>query len=461
MSERVYQELLARIGEANPQPRLEPSRRLVDLLGNPQDAAPVVHLTGTNGKTSTSRIVESVLRATGLRTGLLTSPHLDRFTERIMIDGEPISDEAVLRNWRDISPYLAMVDDDLIAQGELPLTFFEALSALAFASFADAPVDVAVVEVGMGGEWDSTNVVTADVAVFTPIDLDHLGRIGNSIEEIAQTKAGILKPGTIAVSARQHPAVEAILRERARSVGAEIRFADDEFALLDARQAVGGQLISVRGISASYPELFLPLFGRHQAENAALAIAAVESLLGNGSVALAEDVLAEGLGESRSPGRFEIIGVGPTIVADGAHNPHGVRSLVSALRDTFQVGAASEVAVVLGVLGDKDARGILDELRQLTPRLFITNSDSDRAVPANELAALATAAGFEVTRSVDSGEAIAAAREWARSAPNDAIGAVSDVDAGGQSGRFVVVTGSLTLVAQARRLAASDDWMRA
>jgi dihydrofolate synthase/folylpolyglutamate synthase len=207
-AEQVYRELLDRVGEANIRPRLEPTRRAAELLGDPQRSAPVVHITGTNGKTSTSRMIESLLRASGLRPGLLTSPHLVRLNERIMIDGEPISDEALARNWDDIAPYLLIVDTELEAAGEEPLTFFEALTVLAFAAFADAPVDVIVLEVGMGGEWDSTNVADGQVAVFTPIALDHMARLGNTVAEIARTKAGIIKPAASVVTAMQ--AIEAL-----------------------------------------------------------------------------------------------------------------------------------------------------------------------------------------------------------------------------------------------------------
>lgn len=441
MSERVYRDLLARVGEQNPQPRLEPTRSLVDLLGNPQDAAPVIHVSGTNGKTSTSRMIESLLRADGLRTGLLTSPHLDSFTERIVIDGEPISDEALERNWDDIAPYLGMVDAELEAAGELPLTFFEALTGLAFACFADAPVDVAVIEVGMGGEWDSTNVATAAVAVFAPVGLDHLGRIGSTLQEIAQTKAGIIKPESIVVSAVQESAVAHILRDRAQQLGAQISFADDEFALRETRLAVGGQLISVRGRAGDYAELLLPLFGDYQASNAALAIAAVESLLGDGSQPIDLSVVEEGLAEVRSPGRLEIVGVSPSVVVDGAHNPHGIHALCATVAETF---GFDEIAVVLAVLAEKDARGILRELEVLNAQLFVTQSESDRAVPATELAALAESEGFQVSSSVSSADALNAARDWA----------------GQAEGRGVLVTGSLTLVAEARRLAAANGWMR-
>ena len=281
-ADAVFAELLARLGEGSPQPRLEPTRRAVELLGDPQRSYGVIHITGTNGKTSTSRMIESILRAYGLRAGLMTSPHLVRVTERIMIDGAPIADRAFADNWADIQPYLLMVDAELAANGEEPLTYFEALTVLAFACFADAPVDVVVLEVGMGGEWDSTNVADGDVAVLTPIALDHESRLGRTVAEIARTKAGIIKPAAHVVTAlQQTEAMDEILRA-AEHDEAPVAAEGVDFALLDARLAVGGQVIDVRGRAGEYRDLFLPLFGEHQARNAALAIAAVESFLGGG-----------------------------------------------------------------------------------------------------------------------------------------------------------------------------------
>ena len=441
MSERVYQELLARVGEASPAPRLEPSARLMDLLGNPQDSAPVVHLTGTNGKTSTARMIDALLREQGMRTGLLTSPHLERFNERICIDGAPISNEALESNWADIRPFVELVDAQLTEAGEVPLTFFEVLTALAFASFADAPVDIMVIEVGMGGSWDSTNVVTADVAVFTPIGLDHLGRIGNSIEEIAATKAGIIKPGSIVVSAEQTPTVTEILRQAALRLGATFYLAPLDFAASNVRVAVGGQLIDVRGRAANYPELFLGLFGAHQAQNAALAIAAVESLIGDASIPLDPDRLSAGLAGASSPGRLEVVGVSPSVIIDGAHNPHGAAALAATVRESF---GFAELGLVVAVLADKDARGILDALRPLSSRIWVTNSPSERSMPAEELAVLAAAAGFDVSLMANPAEAAAAAREWAGNEPD----------------RGVLVTGSITLAGFVRAEASSYGWLR-
>lgn len=441
MSEVIYQELIQRVGEANPRPRLEPTRRIVDLLGNPQHSAPVIHLTGTNGKTSTARMIESLLRASGLRTGLLTSPHLERFTERICIDGEPIPDAQLEANWIDIKPFVELVDAELTQDGQQPLSFFEALTALAFACFADAPVDVMVIEVGMGGEWDSTNVVESAVAVFSPVDLDHLGRIGNNLREIAETKAGIIKPSSIVVSAEQHPEVTRVLEDRAERQGNELYLAPSGFALEQAQLAVGGQLLTIRGIAGVYADLFLPLFGAHQAHNATLAVAAVEAFLGAGSVALATDIVVEGLGAATSPGRLEIIGVSPSVVVDGAHNPHGVRALVSAIQDSFSF---DELVVVAAVLGEKDAPGVFRELAALGAPVILTQSSSDRATPAEDLRAVAEAEGLSVSVIADPERAVESAREWA----------------GAAEGRGVVVTGSLTLVGQLRAVARQSGWLR-
>ncbi len=439
----VLAELLARTGEAAPQPRLEPTRRAVELLGDPQTAYPIIHITGTNGKTSTSRIVESILRAYGLRTGMLTSPHLVRLNERIVIDGEPITDEALAANWKDIQPYLRMVDDDLKAKGEEILTFFEALTVLAFACFADAPVDVAVIEVGMGGEWDSTNVADGQVAVFTPIALDHTARLGGTIAEIARTKSGIIKPAASVVSAKQDPAGQGELERAAELTESSIATEGRQFDLISSTVAVGGQLISVRGLSGTYEDLFLPLYGTHQAHNAAVAIAAVESFLGGGSQMLVGDLLEQGLGQVTSPGRLQLVGIEPTVLVDAAHNPHGAAALADALGAYFDF---DEVAVVVGILEDKDTHGIVDALGTFATKFYVTSSHSDRALPVDDLAdRVASWVGEEKTHRFDDVEsALEAAREWASEALK----------------RGVVVTGSITVVGETIALADAGEWMK-
>jgi dihydrofolate synthase / folylpolyglutamate synthase len=437
----VYEALLERVGEQNPQPRLRATRRAVELLGDPHRAYPIIHVTGTNGKTSTSRIAESILRAYGLRVGLFTSPHLVRFNERIMIDGHPISDEALARNWDDIQPYLEMVDIELSASNELPLTFFEAMTVLAFACFADAPVDVAVIEVGMGGEWDSTNVGDGQVAVFTPISLDHTNRLGSTIAEIARTKSGIIKPVSSVVSASQ-PAVALDELERAAELTeSSLAVQGEQFDLVSTAVAVGGQLITVRGLAGTYADLFLPLYGDHQAQNATVAIAAVESFLGSGSQELKFDLLEEGLATATSPGRLQLVGTDPTVLVDAAHNPSGATSLAAALDEYFDF---DEFVFVLGVLADKDAVGIIRALAPVASVFFTTQSSSERAIGHERLDEIVRGAPGGVS-SVDFTslpDALEAARVWASESPR----------------RAVVVTGSITLIGETMTIAADRGW---
>lgn len=434
----VIDALLSRTGEGRPRPRLEPTRRVVELLGDPQRAYPIIHLTGTNGKSSTSRITESILRAHGLRTGLFTSPHLRSFNERITIDGSPISDDKLVENWRDVLPYIEMVDAELIRAGEVRLTFFEALTVLAFASFADAPVDVAIIEVGMGGEWDSTNVADADVAVFTPIDIDHQATLGGTLAEIARTKSGIIKPGARVVASAQRAVALAEIERSADRLDATVRVEDRDFLLASDLVAVGGQVISVQGRAARYDDLFLPMFGDHQGHNAALAIAVCETFLGDGATPLDGDVLAQGLAEAKSPGRLDLAATGPTILVDAAHNPHGAASLASALDRYFD---ASEIGVVIATLEDKDTRGILTHLLPKAERFFATQVESERALAADDLAAEVARAGagdrVDAYESVE--EALEEAREWATA----------------DEGRMVLVAGSVILAGEA--LVAIDD----
>lgn len=440
-ADRVYEELLARIGEAAPQPRLEATRRAVELLGDPQRSYPIVHVTGTNGKTSTSRIIESILRSYGLRTGLMTSPHLVRVNERIVIDGQPITNRALAANWADIRPFLELVDGELEAAGDEPLTFFEALTVLAFASFADAPVDVAIIEVGMGGEWDSTNVADGQVAVITPVALDHTQRLGSTVAEIARTKSGIIKPLANVVSAAQAPDALAELQRAAELTESTLAVEGTAFALEGSSVAVGGQVITVRGLAGTYSDLFLPLFGAHQGHNAALAIAAVESFLGGGTQPLVGDVLAEGLATATSPGRLQIIGTDPAVIVDAAHNPHGSVALAAALTTYFTF---DEVAVVVGVLQDKDARGIIEALAPVATAFYVTQSQSERAVLADDLVEVVREFTDETEAFEDVEEALQAARDWAAQAER----------------RAVVVTGSITLVGEAIALAAVEGWKR-
>jgi len=440
----VYQALLARVGEGTPERRLDATRRAVELLGDPQRAYPIIHITGTNGKTSTSRIAESILRAYGLRTGLLTSPHLMRFNERIVIDGEPIGDEDLVRNWEDVQPYLEIVDAELVEAGKAPLTFFEALTALAFAAFADAPVDVAVIEVGMGGEWDSTNVGDGQVAVFTPISLDHTKALGDTVAAIARTKSGIIKPAADVVSAAQTADALVELTQAAELTESTFASQPDAFDVASTSVAVGGQLVSIRGRAATYDELFLPLYGDHQAQNAAVAVAAVETFLGRGTQPLNPALLEEGFATATSPGRLQLIGIEPTILVDAAHNPAGAKTLTAALRSYF---GFEEIVFVLGILGDKDASGIVRELSSVATRFHVTRSVSDRSMDEEKLGDLVRATvgpdrTFVFGNLLD---ALEDARDWAQDGER----------------RAVVVTGSITLVGEAMAFAEDENWKSA
>lgn len=438
-ADEVYAELLARQGEQWIQPRIERTQRLLEYLDDPQRTYRVIHITGTNGKTSTARLIESLLRSLGLRTGLFTSPHLLRFTERIVVDGEPIADSAVAAAWEEISPFVSLVDAELAEGGDAPLTFFELLTVLAYVAFSDAPVDVAVVEVGMGGAWDSTNTADGDVAVFTPVGLDHTDRLGETVTEIATVKSGIIKPDAVVVSARQEDAVATVLRDAAASASARIAFEGSEFGLADQKLAVGGQLLTVRGLAGEYSELYLPLHGAHQGQNAALAVAAVEALVGAGTRPLSTDAILEAWTEVSSPGRLQLAGIDPTVLVDAAHNPHGAAALATALRQSFDF---REWGLVLGVLEDKDVEGIVEALAPIAAHVFATAPSSDRASDADTVADAAERHDLAVTVHRDIDDAAGTARAWAAES----------------AGRAVVVAGSVILAGEALALAEAQSW---
>lgn len=381
-------EILARRPEHAIEPTLDRIADLMSLLGDPQRAYPVIHLTGTNGKTSTARMIESLLRARGLRTGLFTSPHLSAIQERIMVDGEPVSAERFVASYDELAPYIAMVDGRQPAQ----LSFFEVLTAMAFAIFADLPVDVAVVEVGLGGTWDSTNVADGAVAVITPISLDHTQWLGDTVEQIAAEKAGIIKPGAVAVLAQQPvPAAEVLLR-RAVSVGASVLREGIEFGVLNRDLAVGGQRLDLRGLRGEYSDILLPLFGAHQASNAAVALAAVEAFApaeGDGEPGpLSQEIVREGFASTRSPGRLEVVRRSPVVILDAAHNPAGMAAALAAITEAFTFAA---LVGVLAVSADKDVPGILDQLEPVVSDLVVTQNSSDRSMDPEKLAELAAA----------------------------------------------------------------------
>ncbi|WP_203434110.1 bifunctional folylpolyglutamate synthase/dihydrofolate synthase [Jiangella asiatica] len=378
----IEDELVARRPESKVEPSLERIRDLADLLGNPQRSYPVVHVGGTNGKTSTARMVDALLRELNLRTGRYTSPHLQSVTERIVVDGEPIAPERFAAVYREIEPYLDIVD----SKHDVRLGYFEVLTALAYAAFADTPVEAAVVEVGMGGAWDATNVADGRVCVITPISVDHVEYLGDTVELIAQEKAGIIKPGGYAVLAPQEPVAAEVLLARAAEVGATVARQGVEFGLRGREMAVGGQLIGLQGLTGPYDEIFLPLHGEYQAHNAAAALAAVEAFVGGGREALDPDLVRAAFSRVTSPGRLEVLRRGPVVIADAAHNPAGAQALAAALAEEF---AATAMVAVVGVLGDKDAEGILAALEPVVDAVVVTENSSPRRLPADDLANVA------------------------------------------------------------------------
>lgn len=440
--ESVYAELLGRAPENKMEPRLAPLFRAMDVLGEPNKAFPIIHITGTNGKTSTARMIECGLLAHDLRTGRYTSPHLSSVTERISIDGAPVSDETFVRIWDEIHPYLDIVDAELIAAGEVRLTYFECLTILAFAIFADEPVDVAVMEVGLGGITDATNVGDGQVAVITPISLDHTELLGDTTGLIAEEKAGIIKEGAFLISAAQPTDAAQVILEKAREKNAEFRFEGVEFGVESRTIAVGGQMLELQGLAGRYPGILLPLHGEHQAQNAAVALAALEAFLGGGEKELNLELVQEGFGAVTSPGRLEVMRTSPTIVVDAAHNPAGIAASAKALQESF---AFSKLVVVLGILQEKDAEEILTTLKESygeeAGEIALTQSNSPRAIPAAELAEMAVDLGW-AEEDVHISEKLDDAIEWAveRAESNNDL-------AGG-----VLITGSITLVGEARIL---------
>jgi len=385
----VYREILARAPEHDLVPSLDRIRAVTELLGEPQKAFRAVHLTGTNGKTSTTRMVERLLREHGLRTGRFVSPHLVNVRERIAIDGSPLTAERFVEVYDEVKPYLDLVDARSGGIGAPRMTFFEVLVAMAYAAFADAPVDVAAVEVGMGGSWDATNVLDGEVAVITRIAVDHQRFLGSDVLSIATEKAGILKPGATAVLADQENLeVAELLLRRAHEVGATVTREGREFGVIGREVAVGGQLLTLQGLGGVYEDLFLPLHGPHQAHNAACALAAVEALLGAGpeSGRLDPGLVRAGLAEVDSPGRLEIVRRSPTILVDAAHNPAGARALADAIEDAFSF---TRLVGLVGVMADKDALGILDALQPVLDEIVVTRSGSARAMAPADLAEIA------------------------------------------------------------------------
>ena len=445
----VEAEILSRAPEHRVQPSLERVEAVLDLIGHPERSYKVVHITGTNGKTSTARMTERLLAATGLRTGRFTSPHLATVRERIALDGEPVSEEGFIAAWEDVRPYVEMVDERSAATGGVRMSFFEVLTVMALAAFADYPVDVAVVEVGMGGQWDATNVVRSQVEVITPIGLDHKAWLGDTIEEIATTKAGIVKDGaTLVTSLQPRAAQEAIVRAAAahdvvwrRELDPESEYAGQpgagELSVVSRQLAVGGQLVTLATAAAVYEDVFIPLHGSYQAHNALLALAAVEAVMGGR--ALPATVVQDGLASATSPGRLEVLRSSPTVLVDAAHNPHGVAALVEAVEEVFSL---RHLVAVTAVMADKDVEGVLAELEPACDAVVCVPMDSPRALDVEDLAAVAREVfGPERVRTAETlaqGVEQAVTLSEGHDAPLTASG--------------VLIVGSVVLAAQAREL---------
>lgn len=376
----IEKALLNRWPETRIAPTLDRIAALADALGSPQLSYPTIHIAGTNGKTTTTRLIDSLCFQLGMRTGRFTSPHLESFLERISINGEPISPEGMIATYNDIALYLDLIDSRMPNK----LSFFESMCALAFVAFAEFPVDVGIFECGMGGEWDSTNVINADVSVITPIGFDHMEYLGDTLEKIALTKSGIIKEDSFAVLARQEPEVAQVLMHKSAQVDATPIREGIEYAVKNRALAVGGQLISIAGVYGEYNDLFLPLHGAHQAANAATAIASVEVFAGESK--LDEEVVREALINATSPGRCEIIMRNPTVIIDAAHNPHGAQSLKKTISEEFDF---ESIIGVVAPMGDKDVDGILEELESVIGRLIVSKNSSHRAAELSELKSIA------------------------------------------------------------------------
>jgi len=433
----VEAELATRWGETKLEPSVDRISALMDVLGEPQRSYPSIHITGTNGKTSTARMIEALLGAFDLRTGRYTSPHVQSVTERISLDGAPVSAERFIETYRDVKPYVEMVD----ASQEYRLSFFEVLTGMAYAAFADAPVDVAVVEVGMGGTWDATNVIDAGVAVVTPIDLDHTDRLGGSPAEIAGEKSGVIKPQATVVMAQQPVDAAQVLLKKAVELDATVAREGLEFGVLDRQVAVGGQLMTLRGLGGEYTEVFLPLHGAHQAHNAAVALAAVEAFFGVGAQRVQPldiDTVRRAFASVASPGRMEVVRRSPTVVLDAAHNPAGARAAAATIGEAFQF---SRLIGVVGASGDKNVRELLEAFEPVFAEVVVTQNSSHRAMDADQLAAIAVEVFGEERVQVEP------------RLPDALEAAITLAEEEGEfAGGGVLVTGSVITVGEARLL---------
>lgn len=368
-------------------PSIDRMEAFCAILDDPQRSVPAIHITGTNGKTSTARIASSVLSAAGLSVGTYTSPHLETIRERIARDGVPITEEDLGDVFDRIRPFIELAEARV---GER-LTYFEILTGMFFLWAAEAPVDAIVVEVGLGGRWDATNVLPAGVGVITNVGFDHTGLLGTDKATIAKEKSGIVKPGSVVVTGERLGEAAAVIAEASEGVGATLVRLGREFDLTDNSTAVGGRYLAIETSDRGYENLFLPLHGAHQGSNAALALEAATRFLPERS--LDGEVVAAGFARASVPGRLETLptGGGSPVILDVAHNPDGMSALVSSLLESF---AFDGVVFVVGILADKDLEGMLREMTRLPCRLILTEADSVRSMGVDAMERAAGALGL-------------------------------------------------------------------
>ncbi|MCA1571620.1 MAG: folylpolyglutamate synthase/dihydrofolate synthase family protein [Actinomycetota bacterium] len=403
-------------------PSLHRMEAVADVLAHPERSLPAIHVTGTNGKTTTARVVASLLEATGLSVATFTSPHLQAVNERINVGGCPLDEEEFAAAFDAVLPYVKLAESEL---GER-LTYFEVLTAMFFMQ-ASERAGVAVVEVGLGGRWDATNIVDAPVSIVTNVAVDHAALLGADRVTIAREKVGIIKQGAAVVTAERAPDVLDVIEREADQRGATVARIDRDFSVTANDVAVGGRLLSVTTSAGEYSDLYVPLHGPHQGPNVAVALEAVTRFLAK---PLDQDLVAEGLAGVEVPGRLETIRLEDrSVVLDVAHNPDGMAALVRALAGAF---AFERVVAVFGALDDKDHAGMLSELARLPVRLILTQPRNDRAVPVAALARAADAQGL--------------AHEERPDVPSALEAALADDD----PGALPVVTGSHYVVGEAR-----------
>jgi dihydrofolate synthase/folylpolyglutamate synthase len=447
--------------------------RLLSGLGNPQKSFLSVHVAGTNGKGSTSAIIASILQTSGLRVGLFTSPHLISFTERIKIDGEEIAENEIVRLAGEIRKTVSLLDD-------LTPTFFEVVTAMAFLHFKREAIDIAVVEVGMGGRLDSTNIIMPEVSVITDISYDHKEFLGNTLGQIASEKAGIIKKGVPVVISRQEPDIAEVIRNKAVEKHAELYIYGEDFSSVLKKGDISGITFDYEnGNAFQIRDLFLPLTGEHQMENASVALKAATIVLkspdirhrltlqspftkggARKSVFSSSDIhrfIKEGINNVRWPGRLEFIHENPAVVIDGAHNPAAAAALSRTLRGLF-LETYKRIVLVLGIMGDKDIAGIMQPLLPLASEIVLTAPSYDRAASPEKLADIAAFLGFSdvhiaptMKDAIEAAEKIAGLRDR-RLRSQDVGNAGNESRCPDSNSTLIVITGSFYTIGEAKEV---------